>query len=166
MFLIAIFPLLFHQIETTSPATRAGFAKWAATAHGREMIEYLAANHCDITVIEDPSERGIGRAPEPGIATLVAAYRSKPRGYVVILNPLLAGQQPARAAEAMAIAWAGEMLHVYFYAHGINLPHHSRPDFQQEWQAMAAELGMPTVPHDDDDGFPHSAIVRYVGYGR
>ena len=144
MFLMAILPLLFHQIDTASPATRAGFAKWAATAHGREMLEYFAANHCDVTVIEDPSEGGIGRAPEPGIAALLAAYRHQPRQYVVILNPRLG------ASDAMALAWAGEMLHIYFYAHGISLPHHNRPDFQEEWHAMAAELGMPAAEHDDE----------------
>ena len=152
--------LTVHQIDSTSVATRAGFAKWAATPHGRALLEYFESNHCEITVIEDPSERGIGRAPEPGIATLLAAYRRQPRGYVVILNSKQA------AADAMALAWAGEMLHVYFYAHGISLPHHNRADFQEEWQAMAAELGMPTVSHDDDDALPRSVIVRYVGYGR
>src|SRR4029077_19649211 len=74
--------------------------------------------------------------------------------------------QPANTADAMSIAWAGEMLHIYFYAHGISLPHHTRADFQEEWRAVAAERGMATVPHDDDDEFAHSVIVRYVGYGR
>jgi hypothetical protein len=160
-----------HQIRATAEATRIGLARWAATPHGRRMIEYLAANGCDVTVIEDDAESGIGRAPEPGIATMVG----RSRHFEMILNPdyykvpkdmfPLAGQL-ANAADAMAIAWAGEMLHIYFYAQGITLPHHDRPDFQREWHAVAAELGMGTVPHGDDDEFAHSVIVRYVGRGR
>lgn len=149
-----------HGIETTSAVTRAGLAKWVATSQGQAIVEYLAANHCDITVIEDPNEGGVGRAPEPGLATMLAAYRHEPRRYVVILNPAKNG------ADTMSAAWAGEMLHIYFYAHGISLPHHSRDDFQQEWHSVAAELGMPTVSHDDDEAFPRHAVVRYVGYGR
>ena len=166
-----------HQIESTSEATRIGLAKWAATPHGRRVIEYLEGTGCEIEVIEDDAERGIGRAPEPGIATLVAAstHRLQHKRFEIILNPTyyrvpkdmfpLPGQ-PGNTADAMSIAWAGEMLHIYFYAHGISLPHHPRADFQEEWQAVAAELGMGTVPHDDDDEFAHSVIVRYVGYGR
>jgi hypothetical protein len=166
-----------HQIENTSDATRIGLAKWAATPHGRKLIEFFQATGCEITVVEDDAERGIGRAPEPGIATLVAAstHPSQRKSFEIILNPayyrlpkgmLPLPGQPGSPADAMAIAWAGEMLHIYFYAHGISLPHHARADFQEEWQAVAAELGMATVPHDDDDEFAHSVIVRYVGYGR
>jgi hypothetical protein len=166
-----------EQIQNTSEATRVGLTKWAATPHGRKLIEFFQATGCEITVIEDDTERGIGRAPEPGIATLVAAstHPSGRKRFEIILNPTyyrlpkdmrpLAGQLGS-PADAMAIAWAGEMLHIYFYAHGISLPHHARADFQDEWQAVAAELGMGTVPHDDDDEFAHSVIVRYVGYGR
>jgi len=60
-------------------------------------------------------------------------------------------RQPATAADQMAAAWAGEMLHIYFYSTGISLPHHQRADFQQEWHLMAAELGLPNMPHADDD---------------
>ena len=194
VFLVALVPLLLageqtqidgnsvprftpHQIQSTSEATRLGLTRWAVTAQGRKMIAFLSANACEVTVIEDDAERGIGRAPEPGIATLVAAttHRSQRKRFVIILNPTyfnvpkdmwpLAGQ-PKNAADAMSIAWAGEMLHIYFYAHGISLPHHTRADFQEQWHAMAAELGMPAVPHEDDDEFAHSVIVRYVGYGR
>ena len=160
-----------NQSVNSAEATRVGLARWAATPHGRMMLEYFAANGCEITVIEDDAERGIGRAPEPGIATLVG----RSHRFAIVLNPTyfrvpkdmwpLAGQV-RNANDAMAVAWAGEMLHIYFYAHGISLPHHSRPDFQDEWQAMAAELGYPTVTHSDDDEFAHSAIVRYVGMGR
>ena len=51
----------------------------------------------------------------------------------------------------MALAWAGEMLHVSFYAQGVSLPHHNRADFQSQWREVAAELGMPMLTHDDDD---------------
>jgi hypothetical protein len=166
-----------HQMQNTAEATRIGLARWAATVHGRKILEYFAATGCEIEVIEDDAERGIGRAPEPGIATLVAAstHRLQHKRFEIILNPTyyrvpkdmfpLAGQ-PGNTADAMSIAWAGEMLHIYFYAHGISLPHHPRADFQEEWRAVATELGMGTVPHDDDDEFAHSVIVRYVGYGR
>jgi hypothetical protein len=50
----------------------------------------------------------------------------------------------------MAAAWAGEMLHIYYYSKGIGLPHHSRPDFQVNWQTMTRELGMAGLPHGND----------------
>ncbi|HJT16080.1 MAG TPA: hypothetical protein VJ853_01760 [Thermoanaerobaculia bacterium] len=157
-----------HQIQNASPATRSGLARWAATPHGRRMIDFFAAQHCEISVVEDDSENAMGRAPEPGIATMV----SKRKTFVMLLNPTffqlpkdmapLPGQ-PANASDAMAIAWAGEMLHIYFYARGISLPHHERPDFQEQWSAMAGELGMATVRHDDGDAFGRSVVVRYIG---
>ena len=157
-----------NQIEHSAAATRVGLAKWAATPHGRRFINYFAATHAEITVVEDTTERGVGRAPEPGIATLV----SKQKTFVMVLNPAfykipkdmapLPGQ-PANASDAMAIAWAGEMLHIYFYAHGISLPHHPRPDFQDQWVAIAGELGMTAVRHDDGNDTARSAIVRYIG---
>jgi hypothetical protein len=162
-----------NQVQSTFEATRAGLAKWAATEHGRKIIEYFVANGCEIEVFEETSERGLGRAPQPGIATLVAGgNRTQRRTYEIILNPVyfkvpkgmapLPGE-PASPADAMAIAWAGEMLHVYFYAQGISLPHHQRDDFQEEWQAVAAELGMPTVRHDDGDEYARSVVVRVLG---
>lgn len=160
-----------NQIQNTSFATRNGLAKWAATPHGRHLIDYFAAHGCDIEVIEDTSENAMGRAPEPGIATLV----SKRKRFVMVLNPAfyklpkdmapLPGQL-ANASDAMAVAWAGEMLHIYFYARGISLPHHPRPDFQDQWVAIAGELGMTGVRHDDGDEFARSVTVRYLGRGR
>ena len=150
-----------NQIMNSAEATRAGLAKWAATEQGRKLIEFFGAREFEIRVIEDADERGAGRAPQPGLATLVAANdHARPKTYEVILNPayfkLPAGMaplpnQPATAADVMAIAWAGEMLHIYFYSNGISLPHHQRADFQQEWHLMAAELGLPNMPHADDD---------------
>jgi len=155
------------QIQHTTAATRNGLAKWAATPHGRHLIDYFAAHDCDIEVIEDTTENAMGRAPEPGLATLV----SKRKRFVMLLNPAyyrlpkdmtpLPGQ-PANAADAMAVAWAGEMLHIYFYARGISLPHHERPDFQEQWVAIAGELGMTGVRHDDGDEFARSVVVRYL----
>jgi len=162
-----------NQMRNSAEATRAGLAKWAATEHGRKLIEFFGAREFEIRVIEDADERGAGRAPQPGLATLVAANdHARPKTYEVILNPtyfkLPAGMaplpnQPATAADVMAIAWAGEMLHIYFYAQGISLPHHPRSDFQEEWQTVAAELGMPAVRHDDDDALPHAARLRFIG---
>ena len=156
-----------NQVQNSAAATRTGLAKWAATPHGRRLIDYFAAHNCEITVIEDPSENAMGRAPEPGLATLVA----KRKTFVLVLNPTyyklpkdmapLPGQ-PANAADAMAVAWAGEMLHIYFYARGVSLPHHDRPDFQEQWVAIAGELGMTGVRHDDGDEFARSVVVRYL----
>ncbi len=163
-----------NQIQNTAEATRAGLAKWAATEHGRKLIEYFTSHACEITVIEDSSESGVGRAPQPGIATLIA-NRSQRKAYEMSLNPAYYNlpqgmtplpNQPANAADAMAIAWAGEMLHIYFYAQGISLPHHQRSDFQDQWQAVAAELEMGAVRHDDDDEFARRVIVRYIRRGR
>ena len=163
-----------NQVQSTTEATRVGLVKWAATPHGRQLIDYFAANACEIVVFEDADESGMGRAPQPGIATLIA-NRSQRKTYEMILNPtyfkLPEGMaplpnQPAMPSDAMAIAWAGEMLHIYFYAQGISLPHHERPDFQEQWGTIAAELGMSAVRHDDGDEFAHSIIVRSLGRGR
>lgn len=165
-----------NQIQSSAVATRQGLARWAATPEGHKLIEYFAANGCEINVIEDTSESGVGRAPQPGLATLVAvSSHAQRKSFEMILNPAyynlpkgmapLPGQ-PANAADAMAIAWAGEMLHIYFYAHGISLPHHERDDFQEEWQTIAGELGLPAVRHDDGDEFARRVIVRYLGRGR
>ena len=59
-----------------------------------------------------------------------------------------------------------EMLHIYFYSQGISLPHHERSDFQDEWRAVAAELGMPGVTHNDDDelrGQHRRPTIRTIG---
>ena len=162
-----------NQIRNSVDATRAGLAKWAGTEHGRKLIEYSSGREFEIRIVEDTDERGIGRAPQPGLATLVAANdHARPKAYEVILNPaffkLPAGMeplpnQPSTPADMMAVAWAGEMLHIYFYSQGISLPHHPRPDFQEQWHAVAAELGMPAVRHDDDDEVAHTARLRFLG---
>ena len=156
-----------NAIKNCSTATQDGFARWAATAHGRAIIAHLDGQ---IVVSEDANEGGAGRAPEPGIATLTSIGT---RTYSIILNPnfvLPAGMvpmpnQPATPADMMAAAWAGEMLHVDFYARGISLPHHQRDDFQSEWQAVAAELGFPALRHNDEDERSYrrrGAMVRII----
>ncbi|HSP35429.1 MAG TPA: hypothetical protein VLU46_14035 [Thermoanaerobaculia bacterium] len=149
-----------NQIRTTADATRAGLARWAATGEGRKIIEYCVHNELVVHVVEDPDEEGIGRAPDPRLQSLVAAARhTRVHDFDVVLNPQYfripqgwtpLPNEPKNAADAMAAAWAGEMLHVYFYARGIGLPHHARADFQDEWREVAAELGMPAMTHDDD----------------
>lgn len=147
------------QVKGTTEATRLGLAKWARTEHGRRLIAYFNAAEYAIHVTEDPHEESVGRAPQPGIATFMSVHdHSRIKQFDVILNPayfsLPKGMQPlintpASPADMMAAAWAGEVLHVYFYAQGIKLPHHSRPDFQDEWTAVANELGMGLVTHAD-----------------
>lgn len=155
-----------NQLTNTSAATRAGLTRWAATAHGRELIGYFDEGSYEIRITEDPDEEGVGRAPQPGLATLIAAGdHSQKKAYELVLNPgffrLPVGMtplpnQPATSADMMAAAWAGEMLHIYFYSQGISLPHHQRSDFQREWRAVAAELGMSTLTHDDADEYRRS----------
>jgi len=162
-----------NQVRNSAEATRAGLVKWARTEQGRKLVEYFSGREFKIRIIEDADERGIGRAPQPGLATLVAAYdHARPKTYEVILNPAFfklpqgmdpLPNQPATPADMMAVAWAGEMLHIYFYSQGISLPHHQRPDFQEQWQTVAAELGMPAVRHDDDDEVTHGARLRFIG---
>jgi hypothetical protein len=150
------------QIHESAEATRAGLAKWASTDHGRRFIARFNRDEYEVLITENWMEEGIGRAPQPGLATLVAASdHSKIKAYDLILNPtfniprsvtnIYPSRQPATPADQMAAAWAGEMLHIYFYSNGISLPHHQRADFQQEWHLMAAELGLPNMPHADDD---------------
>jgi hypothetical protein len=159
-----------HQIETTSDATRAGLTRWAATKRGQQLIAYFLENDYEISVTEDESEPGIGRAPQPGLATLVAAANhTHIRSYELVLNPRFfripdgmvpLPNQVSTPADMMSIAWAGEMLHIYFYTLGISLPHHARSDFQREWSEIAVELGMPTVTHDDGDERPPARTRR------
>jgi hypothetical protein len=148
-----------NQLANCSEATRAGLARWAATEQGRRTLSRLPATEYAIVVTEDSSEAAPGRAPQPGIATLAAARdHSKLKVYQVLVNPAafhpvkdaVAVVPPLTQADMMALAWAAEMLHVDFYARGISLPHHRREDFQREWLAVATELGMPTVRHDDE----------------
>lgn len=151
-----------NQTRESAEATRAGLAKWASTEHGRRFIARFNRDEYEVLISENWTEEGIGRAPQPGLATLAAAGdHSKIKAYDLILNPtfnipqtvvnVYPSRQPATPADQMAAAWAGEMLHIYFYSNGISLPHHQRADFQQEWHLMAAELGLPNMPHADDD---------------
>ena len=149
------------QLRGTADLTRAGLMKWAATDEGRQLIMRLKDASVEILVIEDAGEPGTGRAPQPGIATLLAAYdRTKIKRYELILNPYLAAEygrytsralgEPVTPVDVMAAAWAGEMLHIDFYAQGIPLPHHYRPEFQERWQRVASELGFPIMRHDTE----------------
>jgi len=157
------------QVRQIAPEVRAGFARWAATRNGRRLIARFNSPEYAIVITEDAMEEGPGRAPQPALATLVGSgdHRAA-KVYTVIINPefrLTAGHnifpsiQPATTTEMMAAAFAGEMLHVDFYSRGISLPHHQRSDFQEEWRAMARELGHPDMKHEDEDERP----IRYVG---
>src|SRR6266550_1349940 len=57
-----------NQLMNSAVATRVGFVRWAATAHGRRLIDYFNAAEYEVRVTEDLDEEGIGRAPQPGIA--------------------------------------------------------------------------------------------------
>jgi hypothetical protein len=168
------------QLRNSFDATRTGFARWAATEEGRRIIRHLDPSEFRVVISEDPHEDGAGRAPQPGIATLVAANdHTKLKVYTMILNPTFGLDRggrfvalpgsPATPSDLMAIAWAGEMLHIDFYARGISLPHHNRADFQQEWHTVASELGYPGVPHadqvdEDDERMPRRPRVVFWRY--
>lgn len=157
-----------EQVRRTSPATRTAIARWASTPHGRKLIADLARSEFHITIIEDADEPGTGRAPQPGLATLLAASnREVPKAYEVILNPTqgLSGVKPlagfpATDADMVTVACAGEMLHVDFYTRGISLPHHGRADFQREWAAIAKDLGYPTLTHGVEAEEPPRRLTR------
>ena len=167
-----------QQIRMTAAATREGLSKFAATRHGRTLITWFTQNECSIVVTEDADDQGAGKAPQPGLATLVAAAdHSRLKTYALSLNPysfvLPAGikplpNQPSNAGDVMAAAWGAEMLHISFYARGISLPHHRRDDFQAEWRAIAGELGFPGMPHDDSAEEERRSLRRtlILGYGR
>lgn len=151
-----------HQIESASASTRAGLAKWAATAEGRSIIVRLSRDEYEVTIVEDANEPGVGRAPQPAAATLLAAENRKQlKQYRLVVNPALAAQYnhpaaldlglPRTAADVMAAAWAAEMLHIDFYSRGIPLPHHGRADFQERWRAVAGQLGFPRMTHGTDE---------------
>jgi hypothetical protein len=149
-----------EQVRRVSKATREGLALWAATDHGRNLIERFNRDDYQIFVVEDGDERGLGRAPQPAIGTMISGGdRSRLKVYRLVLNPAFAEvpqvgtplfDEPRTPAERMAAAWAGEMLHIDFYSQGIVLPHHGRSDFRREWQNIATQLGFPTLEHDDD----------------
>ncbi len=149
-----------NQLRNSFEETRAGLVRWAATNHGQKLITWFSRSDCEVVITEDSNESGPGRAPQPAIATLIAASdRSTLKIYEVILNPVFYKLpdglrplgRPATPADMMAAAWAGEMLHIYFYSNGISLPHHPRTDFQKEWESMAAELGFPGLRHEDGE---------------
>jgi len=158
-----------RQVRQTTPEVRAGLARWAATPNGRRLIARFNGREYAIVIAEDVYEEGPGRAPQPALATLVASSDHRAlKTYTVIINPafrLAQGRnifptgQPRTQTDMMAAAFAGEMLHVDFYSRGISLPHHQRSDFQDEWRAVARELGYPDMKHEDDD----ERAVRYVG---
>lgn len=143
------------QIGGSRAATRAGLARWAATVQGRAILASFDPREIAVNIVENGAEDGGGRAPQPAIATLVSASRhSILKSYVVIINPSLGISRveampgaPASPADMAAVAVAGEMLHVAFYARGISLPHHERADFQREWREAAYELGYPSLKH-------------------
>lgn len=146
---------------SASPATLNGFARVAKTEHGKQLVAFLDTSEFEVRVVEDANEGGAGRAPQPGLATLVASRdHSIVKSYEIILNPtrytLPAGMialpnQASTPTDLMAAAWAAELLHTYFYARGISLPHHDRDDFQEWWSAMARELGFPALQHSDEE---------------
>src|SRR5207249_3305824 len=81
-----------RQLRHTAAATRAGLARWAATEHGRQIINALASKEYDVIVLEDDADRSAGSAPQPALATLVSAGdHSKVTSYVVVLNPTFFG---------------------------------------------------------------------------
>jgi hypothetical protein len=151
-----------NQIHGSAESTRAGFVQWAATLEGKSIIRRFRTPGYDVIVLESTDEPTIGRAPQPGFVTLLAAGDPKQlKTYWLIVNPSLAAQYdrpksidlglPRTPTDAMALAWAGEMLHIEFYAAGIPLPHHRRADFQERWRLVAEALGMPRVEHITDE---------------
>ena len=149
------------QVRETAASTRAGLAKWAATDEGKAIIARFRVSDREVVVTESDEEPSIGRAPQPGFLTFLAAEdRTKHKTYQLVVNPTLAAQYntktsldlglPQTPADVMALAWAGEMLHIDFYAKGITLPHHERVDFQERWQLVVSAMGMPRVDHATD----------------
>jgi hypothetical protein len=153
------------QIEGSTASVRDGFVKWAATPEGKAIIAKFRGGDREVVITESADEPSIGSAPQPGFLTMLAANdRAKLKTYQLIVNPDLASQYngpastidlglPRTAADVMALAWAGEMLHIDFYAEGIPLPHHDRVAFQDRWLNVAASLGFPRVPHVTGDEF-------------
>jgi hypothetical protein len=150
-----------RQIRGSATSTRAGLARWMATADGRRLFDYFTSWEYEVVVTEDASEAGMGRAPQPGIATMVSAGdRTRRKIYELIINPSPRSipdglsafpGQATTPADLIAAAWAGEMLHVYFYSLGVLLPHHGRRDFQEQWTSVAAQLGFPAMEHGQSE---------------
>jgi hypothetical protein len=163
-----------RQSAASAASIREGMAKWAATGEGRRIIARFLRDDFEVTVTEDSGEPSPGRAPQPGIATLLAANdTTKVKRYALVLNPALAAEyggrdtvalgDPITPAEVMAAAWAGEMLHIDFYSRGIPLPHHERGDFQERWRAVALELGFPRMRHDTGEVFDGTDLASPRG---
>jgi hypothetical protein len=149
-------------MRASAEATRAGLLRWAATGEGRSILARFQAKDRQVIVVESDDESTIGRAPQPGFVTLLAAGDPKQlKTYWLIVNPALAAQYdrpkaielgfPRTPSDVMALAWAGEMLHIEFYAAGIPLPHHDRSDFQKRWRLVADALGLWRVEHVTDE---------------
>jgi len=149
-----------HQIEVVSDATRTGLALWARTEQASKLIQRFSTSEYAIVVEEDLNEPSPGRAPQPGIAALMAAPdHSRKKTYSMVLNPSFFrvtkdqahfADEPGSPADVMAAAFAAEMLHIDFYADGVPLPHHERADFQERWLAVAEQLGLPNTEHGEE----------------
>jgi hypothetical protein len=163
------------QTRGTSTATRQGLVLLASTPHGRRLLRKFATSEYTIVVVENDEGDDVGNAPEPGIATLAAASdHSINKQYEIVLHPLTFSipdgaialpNQASTPADQMAAAWAAELLHIDFYSRGISLPHHQREDFQREWQAIARELGFPTMNHGDDNDSERAGTGRVIFIG-
>ncbi|HEX7191758.1 MAG TPA: hypothetical protein VF381_09325 [Thermoanaerobaculia bacterium] len=162
------------QIRNTSAATRDGLVRLASTPDGRRMLRHFGTSEYTVVVTENAGDAEVASAPEPGIATLVAANdHSIRKKYEIVLHPISFSvpdgatalpNQAATPADQMAAAWAAELLHIDFYSRGISLPHHQRADFQREWHAIARELGFPTLLHgEDDERFAGTNRVIFIG---
>jgi hypothetical protein len=160
-----------HQMQGSAASTRAGLQRWASTQTGHRLITYFSSPEFRVSVVEKINEDGAGRAPQPGLAMLVAAAdHAKQKRYDLILNPDYGKSKgfdpmpgtPSTPSDMMAVAWAAEMLHIYFYSKGISLPHHERADFQEEWHEVAAELGFPALRHDGKEAVDVAPSKRVV----
>jgi hypothetical protein len=163
------------QIRATSAATREGLLRLASTPDGRRMLRHFATSEYTIVVVESDDDTEVASAPEPGIATLVAANdHSIAKTYEIVLHPIpfslpdgatALPNQASTPADQMAAAWAAELLHIDFYSRGISLPHHQRADFQREWHTIAKELGFPGMLHGEDDERDGAATGRVIFIG-
>jgi hypothetical protein len=163
------------QLRATSAATREGLLRFASTPDGRRMLRHFATAEYTIVVTESDDATEVASAPEPGIATLVAANdHTIAKKYEIVLHPIpfslpdgatALPNQAATPADQMAAAWAAELLHIDFYSRGISLPHHQRADFQREWHTIARELGFPGMLHGEDDERSGSGTGRVIFIG-
>jgi hypothetical protein len=163
-----------RQLQHTDAVTRAGLTRWAETDEGRALLARFRGSEYEVVVLEDRGEPALGRAPQPGLATLLSwSNTSALKTYTLILNPALAAEyeQPKgnrsrlalRPEDILAAAWAGEMLHIDFYSRGIVLPHHHRADFQERWRAVANQLRLSFLTHGDEDEVPSRAESSWRG---